>query len=196
MARKRLISPEFFMHEALYETEARLGLPIRVAFAGLWTQADRRGVFRWRAKQLKLAILPYDPVDFEAVLEGLLNAGFIRRYVVDGEAYGHVVSFQRWQTFHHAERPSDAPSPEGDPRPTPARPESNPTVAVAVAVTGSVTNAVAVGRAAGPEGPPPPAAKRGGAMMSLADFDWRSSFEANGAKRPARPIGFQAERES
>lgn len=163
MARKRLVSPEFFMHEKLYDAEVASGLPLRVAFPGLWTQADKRGVFRWRPKQLKLAILPYDPIDFDAVLQALQVGGFVERYEVGGEPYGFIRSFARWQTFHHAEKESDAPAP-GDTSANlrPSRPAggANPTVAVAVAVTGSVTNAVAVGRSAGPEGPPPPA--RGG----------------------------------
>lgn len=175
------------MHEALYETEARLGLPIRLAYAGLWTQADRRGVFRWRSKQLKLAILPYDPVDFEAVLEGLRSAGFITRYEVAGEVYGHIQTFARWQTFHHAERPSDAPSPEANPGLAPSSPSANPTVAVAV--TGTVTNAVAVavGRAAGPEGPPSPAPR--GAPQLFGEV-----FAAM-ARAGAEPIGFKRGRE-
>ncbi len=153
MARKRLIAPEFFTHEALYQTEARLGLPLRVAFAGLWTQADRRGIFRWRPNQLKLAVLPYDPVEFQAVLDALVSAGFVERYEVAGEPYGIVASLPRWQTFHHAEKESDAPPPPPgsvSPRLIPGtrgKPRSNPTVAVAV--TG--TDTVAVGPSSSPD---------------------------------------------
>ena len=56
MARRRLISPEFFTHSDLYDAEARHGLPLRLAYAGLWTVCDRRGLFRWRPRELKLAI--------------------------------------------------------------------------------------------------------------------------------------------
>ena len=48
MARIRTIKPEFFRHEALYEAEHETGLPLRVAYAGLWTAADREGRFQWK----------------------------------------------------------------------------------------------------------------------------------------------------
>ena len=57
MARIRTIKPEFFRHEALFEAEHRAGLPLRLAFAGLWTAADREGRFKWRPRQLKLDVL-------------------------------------------------------------------------------------------------------------------------------------------
>ena len=112
MARKRLISPEFFTHPDLYEAEVRSGgLPLRLAFAGLWCQADRAGRFAWVPRVLQLHILPFDQVDFEAVLESLEREGFIVRYVVDGKAFGAIPSFSRWQTFHKTERSSRLPAP-------------------------------------------------------------------------------------
>lgn len=181
MPRKRLISPEFFTHEALYEHEANTGLPLRVAFAGLWTQADRRGIFRWRPRQLKLAILPYDVCEFSAVLEALLTAEFIQRYEVDSEPYGIIPTFTRWQTFHKAENPSDAPTPDGHRASTVLLHAEHPS-RLPVAVTGTITNAVAVERSAGPEGPPPPAG-RGGPPKSLADVDWRGALTKAGVSR-------------
>jgi hypothetical protein len=148
MPRKRLVSPEFYTHSALYETEASTGLPLRLAFSGLWTQADRRGIFKWRPRELKLAILPYDPVDFGAVLDALASGGFVESYTANGERLGIIPKFARWQTFHHAERPSDVPAP-GEPGASPVlaldqpggsrvlapdQPGSNPTVAVTVTV--------------------------------------------------------------
>lgn len=124
MPRKRLISPEFFTHADLYDAEARCGLPLRLAFAGLWTQSDRRGLFRWRPRELKLAILPYDAVDFADVLSALEAEGFIQRYTVDGKEYGRIASFARWQSFHPHEKPfTDIPEPSnGGREPTNGRP--------------------------------------------------------------------------
>jgi hypothetical protein len=117
MARRRFVSPEFFQHGDLYDAELASGLPLRLAFAGLWTQCDRRGVFTYKPRELKLAILPYDTIDFAAVLKALEAAGFVIRYDVDGRQYGVIPSFSRWQSFHRDERPSDAPPPP-DPLPT------------------------------------------------------------------------------
>ena len=63
-------------------------MPIRVAFAGLWTRCDREGRFQWRPRQLKVQILPYDNADFARVLDALATRGFIVKYEVAGEVYG------------------------------------------------------------------------------------------------------------
>jgi len=141
MARKRLISPQFFTHAELYDAEAKSGLPLRIAFAGLWCQADRRGIFAWRPRELKLAILPYDPSDFGAVLAALETDGFVRRYDVAGQAFGIIPSFSRWQSFHLRELASDAPEPPRDVTsmvPTPGKHDAS----TPVAVTGTGTDAV------------------------------------------------------
>lgn len=156
MARKRLISPEFFLHEKLYDAEQRTGLPLRVAFPGLWTQADRRGIFLWRPRILKLAVLPYDHVDFADVLEVLHVEGFIERYEVGGKVYGRITAFARWQSFHKDEKPSDAPAPpehgastvlarcEPDEAPPSPQQEHGSSTPVAVTVTSTSTGTGAV----------------------------------------------------
>ena len=110
MSRIRTIKPEFFSHEALYEVERTSGLPVRLAFAGLWTQADRDGKFQWRPQRLKLAILPYDPVDFDEVLGALVTAGVVVKYEIDGVIYGAIPSWHKHQRPHHKEPPSDIPN--------------------------------------------------------------------------------------
>lgn len=71
MARIRTIKPEFFRHAGLFDLEQETGLPLRVAFAGLWTAADREGRFAWKPRELKLDCLPFDLVDFSRVLDAL-----------------------------------------------------------------------------------------------------------------------------
>jgi len=88
-ARIRTIKPDFFLDEELYDLEASSGVPIRVAFAGLWTQADREGRFEWRPRSLKSVILPFDNVDFEKVLVALDREGFIRSYELRPEVRLH-----------------------------------------------------------------------------------------------------------
>lgn len=111
MARIRSIKPEFFKHEDLFDLEAETGLPVRLAFAGLWTVADREGRFKWRPRTIKNDVLPYDEVDFEAVLNALAGAGFIERYVVEGESYGRIPSFSDHQHVNAREAQSKIPPP-------------------------------------------------------------------------------------
>jgi hypothetical protein len=111
MSRIRTIKPDFFRHECLYEAERETGLPLRVAYAGLWTVADREGRFRWRPRELKLDVLPYDDLDFSRVLDALATRGFVVSYEVDGQRYGVVPSFTKHQVVNNRERPSALPAP-------------------------------------------------------------------------------------
>jgi hypothetical protein len=112
MARIRSVKPEFFRHEGLFEAEKATGFPLRVAFAGLWTAADREGRFRWSPRALKLDCLPYDDVDFSRVLDALVTRGFIVRYRVDGNDYGLVPTFTKHQVINNRESPSSLPEPD------------------------------------------------------------------------------------
>lgn len=105
MARKRLIAPSFFTNGDLYDAELAAGLPLRLAFAGLWTVADRRGLFAWKPREIKLAVLPYDDVDMASTMLALCQHQFVSYYEVDGKGYGMLPSFGKWQTFHVKERP-------------------------------------------------------------------------------------------
>lgn len=111
MARIRTIKPDFFKHEDLYDLEVETGLPVRVAFAGLWTCCDREGRFEWRPRALKTDILPYDEVDFSRVLDALTTRGFVQRYASNGKEYGCVPGFSRHQVINNREKPSDIPEP-------------------------------------------------------------------------------------
>jgi hypothetical protein len=122
MARIRQVKPDFFRHEALFELEKHTAstrqaqgktgaLPVRVAFCGLWTACDREGRFRWKPRQLKLDVLPYDDLDFEEVLEALESKGFVISYIVDGEKYGYIPSWKKHQQPHSKEKASTLPAP-------------------------------------------------------------------------------------
>ena len=111
MARIRTVKPEFFRHVKLYEAEKTYGLPLRMAFAGLWTAADREGRFRWEPRALKLDCLPYDECDFAKVLESLAAEGFIRQYEVDGEKFGCIPSWHQHQVINNREIASQLPEP-------------------------------------------------------------------------------------
>lgn len=112
MSRIRTIKPEFFRHEALYELELETGMPMRIAFAGLWTVCDREGRFKWRPRSIKLDVLPYDDIDFSRVLDALATRGFIVKYTShDGSEFGYVPSFNRHQVINNRELKSSLPDP-------------------------------------------------------------------------------------
>ena len=68
MSKIRTVKPELFRHEQLFEAEQQSGFPLRLLFIGLFTVVDAEGRFRWRPRQLKLDILPYDEINFSAAL--------------------------------------------------------------------------------------------------------------------------------
>lgn len=109
MARIRTVKPELFRHEGLYEAEQETGLPLRLAFIGLFTVADREGIFRWQPRQLKLDVMPYEQIDFSRVLDALATRGFLVRYACAGEEYGVIPTFRKHQVINNRERPSDFP---------------------------------------------------------------------------------------
>lgn len=111
MARIRTIKPEFFAHEDLFQGERETGLPLRLAYAGLWTAADREGRFKWKPMQLKTAALPYDDVDFSRVLDALATRGFIFRYEISGVVYGVILSWKVHQFINNKEPQSLIPPP-------------------------------------------------------------------------------------
>jgi len=113
--RIRTIKPEFFLHDGLYEAEKETGLPLRVAFAGLWCASDKEGRFRWEPRRLGVAILPYDEVDFSRVLDALATRGFLVKYRVKDVILGCIPSFKRHQFVNNKEIASVLPDPsEGE----------------------------------------------------------------------------------
>jgi hypothetical protein len=114
MARIRTIKPEFFRHEGLFEAERECKLPLRVAFAGLWTVADREGRFKWKPRAIKLDCLPFDNVDFADVLEALYQHGFILKYEFDGEIYGCIPNWAKHQVINVREAKSTIPACENE----------------------------------------------------------------------------------
>jgi hypothetical protein len=111
MGRIRTIKPEFFKHSELFDAEQETKLPLRLAYAGLWTCCDREGRFKWRPRELKIDILPYDDCDFSRVLDALATRGFIVRYACGTEEFGYVPTFRDHQFINHKEPQSQIPKP-------------------------------------------------------------------------------------
>lgn len=111
MGRIRTIKPEFFTHSGLFDAEKETGLPLRLAYAGLWTCCDREGRFKWRPRELKLAALPYDDCDFSRVLDALSTRGYLVQYASGDEVFGHVPSWKAHQFINNKEPSSHIPEP-------------------------------------------------------------------------------------
>jgi hypothetical protein len=109
MGRIRTVKPDTFIHEELFDSEKETGLPLRLAYIGLWTQCDRDGRFLWRPRQLKTDILPYDDVDFSRVLDALWTRGFLVKYASDGNTYGCIPSWHKHQFINNKEKLSELP---------------------------------------------------------------------------------------
>lgn len=111
MARIRTIKPDFFRHEELYQAEEESGLPLRLGYIGLWTVVDREGRFKWRPREIKLDICPYDDLDFEKVLDSLAEYGFVVKYQVEEEYFGFIPTFLKHQVINPRETKSKIPEP-------------------------------------------------------------------------------------
>ncbi len=118
MPRSRTLKPEFFTDADLCELP-----PLhRLLYAGLWGQADRRGVFLDKPRELKTKLLPYDSCDVDAMLSDLQQRGFVRRYVARGYRCGYLPKLPKHQHFHKDEKQSDLPGPEASEVPPVATP--------------------------------------------------------------------------
>lgn len=117
MARSRNLKPGFFKNEEL----AAISPLARLAFAGLWTLADREGRLEDRPKRLKVEVLPYDAVDMETLLAEIAAAGFIRRYEANGYRFLDIPTFLKHQNPHTKEPKSEIPQFQD----TPKKPRKN-----------------------------------------------------------------------
>lgn len=112
MSKIRTVKPELFRHEQLFEAEQISGLPLRLIFIGLFTVVDAEGRFRWRPRQLKLDILPYDEINFTAALSALVEFGFVEHYQYDDEYYGVIPTWHKHQSINQREPDSVLPDPQ------------------------------------------------------------------------------------
>ncbi len=76
----------------------------RLLYIGIWNECDDKGIFAWSPLQLKMRILPADNIDASALLAEIEAAGSVRRYEIDGKAYGVVKNFAK---FQRPKKPND-----------------------------------------------------------------------------------------
>lgn len=126
MARARNLKPQFFQDAKLLKCDVW----VRLLFAGLWCQADRRGILRDDPEQLAVDIFPRDTFDIEAGLQALTEGGFITRYESQGVRCIRIDNFGKHQNPHKDEKNSDLPEPPEphtvDTVPTPGQHRANP----------------------------------------------------------------------
>ena len=111
MARIRTVKPSLFRHVDLFALEQESGLPLRLAYIGLWTAADREGRFKWIPRELKLDCLPYDDVDFSRVLDALATRQYLLRYPSNSGEFGFIPTFREHQFVNPREAISKLPEP-------------------------------------------------------------------------------------
>lgn len=112
MGKIRTVKPDLLRHERLFEAEQSSGFPLRLIFIGLFTAVDAAGRFRWRPRQLKLDILPYDQTNFTEALSALADFGFVIRYEYGGEYYGYIPTWRKHQNINPRESKSILPDPQ------------------------------------------------------------------------------------
>ena len=86
--RIRNMRPEFWADRQLAKSTSR---DARLLYHGLWNLADEEGRAPGSAEYIKGVIFPYesdlDADDVDALLEELVTAGKVVRYVVNGDPY-------------------------------------------------------------------------------------------------------------
>ncbi len=123
MARARNIKPGFFDDDRLAELPALA----RLLWISLWTIADREGRLEDRPARIKAKCLPFDRCDAAGLLVKLNEAGFIKRYAVNGHRYICIPNFSKHQNPHVKEPKSTIPPPdEPSAKPVPAEKKPEP----------------------------------------------------------------------
>ena len=105
MARIRTIKPEFWTDEKI----VALSIPARLLFIGIWNFTDDSGSIEFSTPQIKLRVLPADPVDISPLINELIAHGLLHEYESDGKKYLNVKNFALHQVIN---RPSKNKFPE------------------------------------------------------------------------------------
>ncbi len=101
MARIRSIKPDFF-HDELIASWPHVS---RLAYIGLWVEADDEGRLRASSSYLRTRLFPYDNrINMERVLQPIVNAGRLVLYAVDGQTYGQLPKFEKHQYINRPKK--------------------------------------------------------------------------------------------
>lgn len=101
MARKRVISPEFYTSE----TMALLPVATRYTYIGLWLYLDDEGRGKDNAALVKASVWPLDESytsrKVAADLDRLEKLGTVCRYEHCGRQFLHIPEWSKWQKISH-----------------------------------------------------------------------------------------------
>ena len=90
----RMISPDFWTDTAMIQ----LSMPIRLFYIGTWNFACSAGHLPDDALQLKLKVLPADPIDGGEYIDALVQAGRMQRATLaDGSRWLVIPAFPKHQ---------------------------------------------------------------------------------------------------
>jgi hypothetical protein len=122
VGRIRTIKPDFFRDPKLQDIQAEHPeLNPMLVFAGLWTVADKNGVFEWEPRMLKLDILPFLSYDLGASLVLLERFSLVSRFNSEGRVYGKVLKFAKHQRISGKEALAPSRYPQGSTREVPEK---------------------------------------------------------------------------
>jgi len=98
MARKRMIKPEYWTDS----TMVQLPVEARLLFIGMWNFADDFGYLDDEPERLALQILPADDIDVDLMVDLLVAAGRVERYLTpDGAWILYIPHFVQHQRVDH-----------------------------------------------------------------------------------------------
>lgn len=100
MARIRSVHPGQWTDEAFVSVSPLA----RLVAIGLRNEADDGGVFAWRPLQIRMRLLPADSCDIDELLAELERVDLIKRYEVEGKAFGAIRNFQ---VFQRPQKPTE-----------------------------------------------------------------------------------------
>jgi len=109
MARRRLIDPGVWCSGHF----KRLNNRQRLLWIGLISMSDDEGKFKAEPAVIKSSVFPFDhlsPKVIDADLQHIEEEGLIQRYEVDGDVYGRIVKWTKYQKPSHP-TPSKIPDP-------------------------------------------------------------------------------------
>lgn len=100
MARKRMVSPEFWTDDKIID----LTITERLLFIGMWNFADDEGIITNKPKQIKAQIFPIDDITHESISEMLMNlqATGLIHFGNDNS----LIKIKNWTRYQKINRPT------------------------------------------------------------------------------------------